>query len=295
MAAATAVTAAMVKELRERTGLGMMDCKRALTDADGDLDQAIDALRKSSSLKAATKAGRTAADGLLGIRISDDGSCGVMIEVNIETDFAARNEKFIEFVGKITDAAFDRRERDVETLLAGGLGDERETLVQEIGENVTVRRIAVIDTDGGRVGSYMHVDNRKATLVELDGGDVDLGKNIAMHVTAIAPLVVNSDDVSPELLDKEREIYLAQAQDSGKPPEIVAKIVDGRIRKYLAGISLVDQPFVKDPDVKVGKLLAEHSARCISFVRFEVGEGIDKAQEDFAAEVAAQVKGRTGH
>ena len=294
MAAATAVTAAMVKELRDRTGLGMMDCKRALTEADGDLDQAIDALRKNSSLKAATKAGRTAADGLLGIRISDDGSCGVMVEVNIETDFAARNEKFIEFVGKVTDAAFDRRERNVEALLADGLAAERETLVQEIGENITVRRIAVIDTDGGRVGSYLHVDNRKATLVELDGGDAELGKNIAMHVTAIAPLVVTSDDVSPEVLDKEREIYSAQAQDSGKPPEILAKIVDGRVRKYLAEISLVDQPFVKDPDVKVGKLLADHSARCISFVRFEVGEGIDKAEEDFAAEVAAQVKGQQG-
>ena len=226
------------------------------------------------------------------IRISDDGSRGVMVEVNIETDFAARNEKFIEFVGKVTDAAFDSRQRDVDALLAEGLGAERETLVQEIGENVTVRRIAVIDTDGGQVGSYLHVDNRKATLVELDGGDADLGRNIAMHVTAIAPLVVTSDDVSPALLAKEREIYSAQAQDSGKPPEIVAKMVDGRIRKYLAEVSLVDQPFVKDSDVKVGELLADHSARCISFVRFEVGEGVDKAEDDFAAEVAAQVKGQ---
>lgn len=287
-----AVTAAMVKELRGRTGLGMMDCKKALTEADGDIEQAIDSLRKSSSLKAAKKAGRTAADGLLGIRISDDGSCGAMVEVNIETDFAARNEKFIEFVAKVTDAAFDRRERDVQTLLAQGLGAERETLVQEIGENITVRRIAIIDTDGGWVGSYLHVDNRKATLVELEGGDAELGKNIAMHVTAIAPLVVTSDDVSPQVLEKEREIYAAQAQDSGKPPEIIVKMVDGKLRKYLAEISLVDQPFVKDPDIKVGKLLADNSARCLSFVRFEVGEGIDKGDEDFAAEVAAQVQGQ---
>jgi elongation factor Ts len=287
-----AVTAAMVKELRGRTGLGMMDCKKALTEADGDIEQAIDSLRKNSSLKAAKKAGRTAADGLLGIRISDDGSCGAMVEVNIETDFAARNEKFIEFVAKVTDAAFDRRERDVQTLLAQGLGAERETLVQEIGENITVRRIAIIDTDGGRVGSYLHVDNRKATLVELEGGDAELGKNIAMHVTAIAPLVVTSDDVSPQVLEKEREIYAAQAQDSGKPPEIIVKMVDGKLRKYLAEISLVDQPFVKDPDIKVGKLLADNSARCLSFVRFEVGEGIDKGDEDFAAEVAAQVQGQ---
>ena len=287
-----AVTAAMVKELRERTGLGMMDCKRALTETDGDLDQAIDTLRKSSSLKAEKKASRTAADGLLGIRISDDGSCGVMVEVNIETDFAARNEKFIEFVAKVTDVAFDTRQRNVEALLADGLGAQRETLVQEIGENVTVRRIALIDTEGGQVGSYLHSDNRKATLVELDGGDAKLGKDIAMHVTAIAPLVVASEDVSQQLLDKEREIYTAQAEDSGKPPEIIVKMVDGRLRKYLAEISLVDQPFVKDPDIKVGKLLADHSARCLSFVRFEVGEGIDKGDEDFAAEVAAQVQGK---
>ena len=287
-----AVTAAMVKELRERTGLGMMDCKRALTETDGDLDQAIDTLRKSSSLKAEKKASRTAADGLLGIRMSDDGSCGVMVEVNIETDFAARNEKFIEFVAKVTDVAFDTRQRNVEALLADGLGAQRETLVQEIGENVTVRRIALIDTEGGQVGSYLHSDNRKATLVELDGGDAKLGKDIAMHVTAIAPLVVASEDVSQQLLDKEREIYTAQAEDSGKPPEIIVKMVDGRLRKYLAEISLVDQPFVKDPDIKVGQLLADHSARCLSFVRFEVGEGIDKGDEDFAAEVAAQVQGQ---
>ena len=287
-----AVTAAMVKELRERTGLGMMDCKRALTETDGDLDQAIDTLRKSSSLKAENKASRTAADGLLGIRIADDGSCGVMVEVNIETDFAARNEKFIEFVGKVTDAAFETRQRNVEALLADGLGAERETLVQEIGENVTVRRIALIDTEGGQVGSYLHSDHRKATLVELDGGDTELGKDIAMHVTAIAPLVVTSEEVSQQVLDKEREIFTAQAEDSGKPPEIIVKMVDGRLRKYLAEISLVDQPFVKDPDVKVGKLLADHSARCLSFVRFEVGEGIDKGDEDFAAEVAAQVQGQ---
>ena len=287
-----AVTAAMVKELRERTALGMMDCKKALTETDGDLEQAIEWLRKNSSLKAEKKAGRTAADGLLGIRIADDGSCGVMVEVNIETDFAARNEKFIQFVGKVTDAAFEGRQGDVVALLADGLGAERETLVQEIGENVTVRRIAVIDTDGGQVGSYLHSDNRKATLVELEGGDAELGKDIAMHVTAIAPQVVTSEDVSQQVLDKEREIYTAQAEDSGKPPEIVAKMVDGRLRKYLAEISLVDQPFVKDPDTKVGKLLADHSARCLSFVRFEVGEGIDKGEEDFAAEVAAQVQGQ---
>ncbi len=287
-----AVTAAMVKELRERTGLGMMDCKKALTEADGDLDAAIETLRKSSALKAAKKAGRTAADGLLGVRVADDGSKAAMVEVNIETDFAARNEKFIAYVAKVADAAFETGESDVETLLADGLGAERETLVQEIGENITVRRVALLGSEGGHVVSYLHTDNRKGALVELEGGDAELGKDIAMHVTAIGPLVVTADEVSQDVLDKEREIYTAQAQDSGKPEEIIAKMVDGRLRKYLAEISLVDQPFVKDPDVKVGKLLGSKSAACRGFVRFEVGEGIDKEEQDFAAEVAAQVQGQ---
>lgn len=286
-----AVTPTMVKELRERTGLGIMDCKKALTEADGDLDQAIEALRKSSALKAAKKAGRTAADGLLGIRVADDASRAAMVEVNIETDFAARNEKFIAFVAKVADAAFERCESDVAALLKDGLEAERETLVQEIGENITVRRAAVIDSIGGRVSSYLHTDSRKGALVELEGGDDEVGRDVAMHVTAIAPLVVTASEVSPEVLEKEREIYTAQAQESGKPEEIVAKMVDGRVRKFLAEVSLLDQPFVKDADTKVGKLLEQRSAVCRRFVRFEVGEGIEKAEQDFAAEVAAQVRG----
>ena len=286
-----AITAAMVKELRERTGLGMMDCKKALQEADGDMELAIEELRKRSALKAAKKAGRTTADGLLGVKVADDGSRGAVIEVNIETDFAAKNEKFISFVNSVLDRVFDSGETDVAKLLEGDLGDIRETLVQEIGENINVRRAESFIADGGFVTCYLHSDKRKAALVELAKANEELGRDIAMHVTAIAPMVVQSSEVSAEVLDKEREIYTSQAADSGKPPEIVAKMVDGRVRKFLAEISLVDQPFVKDGNTKVGQLLKEDGNSCVRFVRFEVGEGIEVEETDFAAEVAAQVSG----
>ena len=288
-----AVTSAMVKELRELTGLGMMDCKRALTESAGDMEMAIEGLRKSSALKAAKKADRTAAEGLLGMRVADDGSYAVLVEVNIETDFAARNEKFLAFLQRVRDHAFERRMTDVAAVLAGGLEAERETLVQEIGENVSVRRIALIEAAGGKVASYLHADGRKAALVAVIGGDAELGRDLAMHVTAINPLVVSSADVAPEVVAKEREIFTAQSQDSGKPADIIAKMVEGRVRKFLAEVSLLDQPFVKDSNTRVGQLLTQKHARCAGFVRFEVGEGIDKVEKDFAAEVAAQVKGKS--
>jgi elongation factor Ts len=286
-----AITAAMVKELRERTGLGMMDCKNALEETSGDMDLAIDALRKRSALKAARKADRTTADGLLGLKVADDASKGALVEVNIETDFAAKNEKFVAFVDEVLKAVFDSGETNVEKLLAGDLGRRRETLVQEIGENVSVRRAAYLETGDGRIADYLHGDHRKGTLVELSGGDAELGRNIAMHVTAINPMVVTADQVPQEALAKEREIYASQAGESGKPADIVEKMVEGRVRKYLAEVSLLDQPFVKDSGVKVGKLLEDAGARCRGFVRFEVGEGIEVERSDFAAEVAAQVKG----
>jgi len=288
-----AVTSAMVKELRELTGLGMMDCKKALTESAGDMEMAIEGLRKSSALKAAKKADRTAAEGLLGMRVADDGSYAVLVEVNIETDFAARNEKFLAFLQRVRDHAFERRMTDVAAVLAGGLEAERETLVQEIGENVSVRRIALIEAAGGKVASYLHADGRKAALVAVIGGDAELGRDLAMHVTAINPLVVSSADVAPEVVAKEREIFTAQSQDSGKPADIIAKMVEGRVRKFLAEVSLLDQPFVKDSNTRVGQLLTQKHARCAGFVRFEVGEGIDKVEKDFAAEVAAQVKGKS--
>ncbi len=284
-----AITAALVKQLRDRTGLGMMDCKKALQETDGDLEKAIDELRKSSALKAAKKAGRTTADGLLAIKVAADGTRGAIIEVNIETDFAAKNEKFIAFVNKVVDIAFAAEDTSLGAVLSPSLDAERETLVQEIGENITVRRIQVLDSAEGGISSYLHGDNRKGALVQLSAQADEVGRDIAMHVTAINPMVVNSSDVPAEVLSKEREIYLTQAQDSGKPQEIVAKMVEGRIKKYLAEVSLVDQPFVKDPNQKISALANSAGVSVVGFERFEVGEGIEVEAADFAAEVAAQL------
>ena len=289
-----AITASMVKELRERTGLGMMDCKRALEDTDGDLEKAIEELRKKSALKAAKKAGRTTADGLLGLKVAEDGTRAAIVEVNIETDFAAKNEKFIAFVEKTVGLLFDSADGDLQSILEGGLDAERETLVQEIGENISVRRGQVLTSDEGGISMYLHGDNRKASLVKLSGKNETLGKDIAMHVTAINPLVVRSEDVPADVLAKEREIYTTQANDSGKPAEIVEKMVEGRVRKYLAEVSLVDQPFVKDPNEKVGALAKAQGVEIEAFIRFEVGEGIEVEEEDFAAEVAAQLADSEG-
>ncbi len=286
-----AITAAMVKELRERTGLGMMDCKKALEETGGDLEQAIEELRKKSALKAAKKAGRTTADGLLGLKVADDGNRAALVEINIETDFAAKNEKFIAFVSRVTDLVFESDDGDLAAILAGGVDAEREALVQEIGENITIRRAQLMQSNAGGISAYLHGDNRKAALVKLSGANAELGRDIAMHVTAINPMVVKSDDVPAEVLDKEREIYTTQAQDSGKPEEIVAKMVEGRVRKFLAEVSLLDQAFVKDPNEKVGGLVKAAGLDVEEFVRFEVGEGIEVEEEDFAAEVAAQLKG----
>ena len=286
-----AITASMVKELRERTGLGMMDCKRALEEVAGDIELAIDELRKTSALKAAKKAGRTTADGLLGVKLADDGKRGAIVEINIETDFAAKNEKFVAFVAEVLTAIYDAGSDNVAEVLAGGLDARREALIQEIGENISVRRATCYVTETGFISSYLHGDNRKATLVELATADRDLGKDVAMHITAISPLVVDSSQVPAEVIEKEREIYTVQAEDSGKPADIIEKMVAGRVRKYLAEVSLLDQPFVKDPATKVGQLLAQKGNECRRFVRYEVGEGIEVAVEDFAAEVAAQVKG----
>ena len=281
-----AVSAAMVKELRERTGLGMMDCKKALAEVDGDMEKAIEDLRKKSSLKAAKKAGRTTANGLLGIKVADDGSKAALVEINIETDFAAKNEKFIAFVSKVADELFASADGSLENL-AAALNDERETLVQEIGENITIRRGQVMHSASGGLSHYVHGDQRRGALVELSANNADLGRDLAMHVVAINPMVINSADVSADVLDKEREIY--QAQDSGKPKEIIIKMVEGRVKKYLAEVSLLDQPFVKDGNVKVSALVKQAGVEVQNFLRFEVGEGIEVEELDFAAEVAAQL------
>ncbi len=285
------MSAALVKELRERTGLGLLECKKALAAAGGDVDKAIEELRKSSGMKAAKKAGRTAADGVVVTRIADDASYGVVVEVNSETDFVARDENFLGFVGKVADSAFENRQTDVAALMAGDLESDREALVQKIGENIGVRRVELVTAEAGVVGSYVHGNSRIAVLVELKGGDQDLARDVAMHVAAVNPQVVAPGDMPEEVLEKEKEIFTAQAQDSGKPPEIIEKMIGGRIKKFLAENSLVEQAFVKDPDVTVGKLVSGAGAEVLSFVRFEVGEGIEVEKVDFADEVAAQLNG----
>ncbi len=280
---------ALVKELRERTGLGMMECKKALQAADGDVEKAIEEMRKSSGMKAAKKAGRTAADGVVKTRLSDDGSYGVLVEVNSETDFAAREPGFLGFVQSVVDAAYDTKETDVAVLMAGDLESAREALVQKIGENVSVRRVAVVVAEDGVVGGYVHGNNRIAVLVALKGGDQDLAKDVSMHVAAVSPQVVSPADMSEEVVAKEKEIFTAQAQESGKPAEIIEKMIGGRLKKFLAENSLTEQAFVKDPDMTVGKLVAAAGAEVVSFTRFEVGEGIEVDTMDFATEVAAQL------
>ena len=283
------MSAALVKELRERTGLGLLECKKALAAAGGDVEVAIEELRKSSGMKAAKKAGRTAADGVVSMRITADGTSGVIGEVNSETDFVARDENFLGFVSQVMDAAVAAQTDDVTVIAGGDVETSRQALVQKIGENISVRRIAARSTDSGAVGGYVHGNSRIAVLVELEGGDAELAKDVAMHVAAVNPAVVSPSDMPAELLQKEREIFTAQAADSGKPPEIIEKMIEGRVRKYLSENSLTEQAFVKDPDTTVGKLVSAAGARVVGFTRFEVGEGIEVEKVDFAAEVAAQL------
>lgn len=285
-----AISASMVKELRERTGLGMMECKNALVESNGDIELAIDNLRKASGLKAAKKADRTAADGVVASKVAEDGSYGVIVEVNSETDFVARDDNFLGFVQTVTDKAFADRQDDIATLMAGDLESQREALVQKIGENISVRRAQVVTAEGGVVGSYVHSNNRIAVLVQLKNGDAELARDIAMHVAAVNPQVVNPADMPAELVAKEEEIIKAQPDMAGKPENIVEKMMQGRIKKFLSENSLTEQAFVKNPDVTVGQLAKNAGAEIVAFVRYEVGEGIEKEEVDFAAEVAAQVQ-----
>jgi elongation factor Ts len=285
------MSASQVKELRERTGLGLLECKKALAAAGGDIDVAIEELRKSSGMKAAKKAGRTAADGVVAMRNADDGSYGVLVEVNSETDFVARDDNFLAFVSQVVEKAFNGKITEVEALAGDEIEEARQALVQKIGENISVRRVALVSAAEGVVGGYVHGNNRIAVLVETKGGDQDLARDIAMHVAAVNPQVVSPADMPEELVQKEREIYTAQAQESGKPAEIIEKMIDGRIRKFLSENSLTEQAFVKDPETTVGKLAKGAGAEIVGFSRFEVGEGIEVEKVDFADEVAAQLKG----
>jgi elongation factor Ts len=292
-----AITAAQVKELRQRTGCGMMECKKALVDADGDMDTAAEELRKSGLAKADKKAGRVAAEGMIVIDISGDGKTAVMVEVNTETDFVANKEEFQNFARAVAARILQDKPADIDALMALPLQDGGESieqarrgLIATIGENIAVRRFSVRQASSGNLASYLH-GGRIGVLVELEGGDADLARDIAMHIAASKPECIDEDGVPQEMLEKEREIFGAQAQASGKPAEIIEKMVTGRIRKFLGEITLLGQPFVKDPDQTVGKLLKSAGARVISFDRLELGEGVEKKTENFAEEVMAQVQG----
>ena len=288
------ITADMVKALRERTGAGMMECKKALVEASGDLDAAAEAMRKAGLAKADKKAGRVAAEGAIVIERAADGLSAVIAEVNSETDFVARQEAFQGFPPAVAKAALGAGADSLEAVLAlpleGGatVEETRRGMVARIGENISVRRVARLSAPT-RIGAYVH-GSRIGVLVGVEGGDESIAHDLAMHIAASNPQYATPDQVPAEQVAKEREILSAQAAQEGKPAEIVAKMVEGRIRKYLAEICLVGQPFVKDPDTTVEKLLKAAGAKVTGFVRFEVGEGIEKKQENFADEVAAQVK-----
>jgi len=293
-----AITAAQVKELRERTGSGMMECKKALVDAGGDMDAAIEMLRKTGLAKADKKAGRVAAEGLIAVGVSEDGRSATLVEVNCETDFVAKKAEFQDFANAIAQRILAGKPADIEALLDMPLhdGDEtsielaRKSLIASIGENINVRRFTRLDATQGILAHYQH-GVRIGVLVELQGGDAELARDIAMHIAASKPQCVAEADVPGEVIEKEREIFSAQAETSGKPTNIIEKMVDGRIRKFLAEITLVGQPFVKDPDQTVGQLLKSAGAAVVGFARMELGEGIEKKTENFADEVMAQVKG----
>ena len=286
------VTASQVKELRERTGAGMMECKKALVETQGDMDAALENLRKSGLAKADKKSDRVTAEGTI-VHASQNGH-SVMVEVNCETDFVAKDANFVEFASAVAQNALNTDE--IDDLLASNLssGDTventRQQLVAKIGENVQVRRLSHLRVEGANMGCYIH-GGRIGVMVALRGGDEDLARDLAMHVAALNPAYVKPDDVPADVLAKEKDILVAQAADSGKPAEIIEKMVEGRLKKHLAEITLTGQPFVKDGDVTVEKLLKSRDAEVMAFSRLEVGEGIEKEEEDFASEVMQQVKG----
>jgi elongation factor Ts len=285
-----AVTAALVKELRERTGAGMLDCKKALVETDGDIELAIENMRKSGQAKAAKKAGRIAAEGVILTKV--EAGRATMLELNCETDFVARDESFLKFGNDVLELASANNINDIETLndaeLNGSkVSDARDTLVAKIGENISPRR--VINVEGDTLGAYVH-GGRIGVIAILTGGDEELAKDVSMHVAAASPQYVKPENVPAEVVEKEKEIQIDIAMQSGKPADIAEKMVAGRMKKFTGEVSLTGQPFVKDPSITVAELLKNNSADVINFVRFEVGEGIEKKTEDFAAEVAAQME-----
>ncbi|MDZ7663186.1 translation elongation factor Ts [Thiohalophilus sp.] len=291
-----AITAAMVKELRERTGAGMMECKKALVETDGDLDAAIEQMRKSGMAKADKKAGRTAAEGLVAIKVTPDNKTAAIVEVNCETDFVTKGEDFQNLVNNVAERVLADKPADLDALMAMPISDSdstsieetRKALIAKIGENMAVRRFEVIEAKG-TLSHYMH-GSRIGVVVDLEGGDDQLGKDLAMHIAASSPVCVSEGNVPGDVIEKEKEIFSSQAAESGKPADIIEKMVEGRIKKFLKEVTLLGQPFVKDADQTVEQLLKSAGATVHRFVRFEVGEGIEKKQENFAEEVMAQAK-----
>ena len=281
-----AFSTSTIKDLRDRTGLGMMECKRALAASNGDINKAIDDLRKSSGIKAAKKAGRIAADGIIAVKMSEDNKYGVMIEVNTETDFAARDDSFIGFVAQSLDKAFHTDKFVFEEFIVD-MEEAGHARVQKIGENISIRRVEILSSSV--VGNYIHSNKRIGVMVALEKGDIEVAKDVAMHVAASNPQVVKPEDMPDYLVQKEKEIFVAQAKESGKSDEIINKMINGRINKFLSESSLINQPFVKNPEITVNELVKNSDAKILSFTRFEVGEGIEKIEVDFATEVAAQV------
>ena len=282
------ISASLVKELRERTGMGMMDCKQALVTTKGDISLAIEELRKYSGIKASKKAGRSAADGVIKVEISN--SKAFMVEINCETDFVAKDESFIEFSDDVLNTLCSGNFHEVEQLMKGDLQDKREKLIQKLGENIVVRRMFQSDDTADHTGVYLHSNKKIACITSLRGGNDETAKNIAMHIAATDPLAISPKDIPVEILKKEKEIFEAQSADSGKPKDIVVKMIEGKVKKFLSEVSLTEQDFVKDPGVKIKSLLEKNNAQVIQFKRFEVGEGIEVEETDFAAEVMSQIK-----
>tara|TARA_B100000953_G_scaffold68107_2_gene54675 strand:- start:1873 stop:2742 length:870 start_codon:yes stop_codon:yes gene_type:complete len=286
------ITASLVKELRERTGAGMMDCKAALSDARGDIEIAIEVMRKSGAAKAAKKAGRIAAEGIISIKLNENDI--VILEVNCETDFVTKDESFLSFVDSVIQVISNNNVSDVDELLKLNSGNQtieeaNQQLIAKIGEKITIRRFQKSSIQN-QTGTYLH-GIRIGVIVEIKGGSEELAKDIAMHIAASRPLFINEDQISQEILDKEKEIYTAQAQESGKPADIVEKMVEGRLKKFIKEITLLGQPFVKDPEKSIEKILKSSNAKVLSFIRYEVGEGIEKRADNFAEEVMSQAKG----
>jgi len=281
------IAASQVKELREISGVGMMECKKALVETEGDLEKALDLLRANSSLKAEKKASRVAADGE--VKVAETSSYISMVEINSETDFAAKDSQFKEFTNSVASYLGESQVDSIEELNAQ-FDSKRQTLIQSIGENIQLRRLKTLQVpSNGSIGTYIHSDGRLAALVAIDTDNQDLAKDLAMHVSATNPSCLNSADLDPEVLDRERAIFLAQAQESGKDAAIMDKMVEGKVKRFLSEVTLVSQAFVKNPDLSIQQLLDENNASIVDFVRFKVGEGIEVEIKDFAAEVAEQL------